>query len=98
MDFAKSNSGIPHEKSAWPRSLARSPWRNGVWPWTGGRVIHPTTASGQVEGGRVQALGYAVSEAMIHEGLGNLATKKFGEYRIFAADEVPALAVILVQT
>ncbi len=63
-----------------------------------GIVIHPVTASGQVEGGRVQALGYAVSEEMIHDGLGNLATKKFGEYRILAADEGPVLAVILVQT
>ena len=63
-----------------------------------GRVIHPVTASGQVEGGLVQALGYAVSEEMIYDGLGNLATKKFGEYRIFAADEVPELEAILVQT
>ncbi len=38
-----------------------------------------------MEGGRVQALGYAVSEAMIYDGLGKLATKKFGEYRVFAA-------------
>ena len=63
-----------------------------------GRVIHPTTASGQVGGGRVQALGYAVSEEMIDAGLGKLATRKFGEYRIFAADEVPEIKVILVQT
>ncbi len=63
-----------------------------------GIVINPVTASGQVEGGRVQALGYAVSEEMIYDGLGKLATKKFGEYRIFAADEVPELEAILVQT
>ena len=63
-----------------------------------GIVIHPVTARGQVEGGRVQALGYAVSEEMIYDGLGKWATKKFGEYRIFAADEVPELKAIRVQT
>ncbi|MBP8107776.1 MAG: xanthine dehydrogenase family protein molybdopterin-binding subunit [Caldilineaceae bacterium] len=63
-----------------------------------GRVINPVNASGQVEGGLAQALGYVVSEEMIYDGLGNLATKKFGEYRIFAADEVPELEAILVQT
>ena len=56
-----------------------------------GRVINPVNASGQVEGGLAQALGYVVSEEMIYDGLGNLATKKFGEYRIFA--EMDGVAV-----
>ncbi len=63
-----------------------------------GMVINPVTASGQVEGGLVQALGYAVSEEMIYDGFGDLETKRFGDYRIFAADEVPELEAILVQT
>lgn len=36
----------------------------------GGVIINPVTASGQVEGGMVQALGYAVSEEMVYDDLG----------------------------
>ena len=63
-----------------------------------GVAINPATASGQVEGGMVQALGYALCEEMPYDGEGRLAIDRLGEYRIFAADEVPELGVILVQT
>ncbi len=63
-----------------------------------GIAINPITASGQVEGGMVQALGYAVSEAMCYDAQGRVTNPRFGAYRIFAADEVPNLGVILVQT
>jgi putative selenate reductase molybdopterin-binding subunit len=56
------------------------------------------TASGQVEGGMVQALGYAICEEMVYDDKGRLLNPKLGDYRIFAADEVPELATILVQT
>jgi putative selenate reductase molybdopterin-binding subunit len=63
-----------------------------------GIAINPITASGQVEGGMIQALGYALSEEMVYDELGRLQTTKFGDYRIYAADEVPEIGVILVQT
>jgi putative selenate reductase molybdopterin-binding subunit len=63
-----------------------------------GIAINPITASGQVEGGMIQALGYALSEEMVYDELGRLETTKFGDYRIYAADEVPEIGVILVQT
>ena len=63
-----------------------------------GVAINPVTASGQVEGGMVQALGYALSEEMPYDENGKLEIDRFGDYRIFSADEVPELGVILVQT
>ncbi len=63
-----------------------------------GVAINPITASGQVEGGMVQALGYALSEAMCFDEEGRVTNPRFGAYRLYAADEVPNLEVILVQT
>lgn len=46
----------------------------------------------------VQALGYAISEEMVYDEEGRLLNPRVGPYRIFAADEVPELKAILVQT
>lgn len=61
-----------------------------------GTVINPQTAEGQMEGGMAQALGYAVSEEMAYDPDGQLLTTRFGDYRIFQADEMPEMACILV--
>ncbi len=63
-----------------------------------GTAINPQTAQGQIDGGMVQALGYAVSEDMVYDEHGRLLTTRFGDYRIFQADEVPELQSILVPT
>ena len=63
-----------------------------------GIAINPVTAAAQVEGGMVQALGYAVSEEMVYDAAGEVQNPRFGDYRIFAADETPELEAILVQT
>ena len=63
-----------------------------------GVPINPVTASGQVEGGMVQALGYAHCEEMAYDEAGRMVNPAFGPYRIYRADEVPELEAILVQT
>ena len=63
-----------------------------------GVPINPVTASGQVEGGMVQALGYALCEEMAYDEAGRMVNPAFGPYRIYRADEVPELEAILVQT
>jgi putative selenate reductase molybdopterin-binding subunit len=63
-----------------------------------GIVINPITASGQVEGGMIQALGYAHCEEMAYDEKGDLVNGAFGPYHIYRADEVPELKTILVQT
>jgi putative selenate reductase molybdopterin-binding subunit len=63
-----------------------------------GVVINPLTAAGQVEGGMVQALGYAHCEEMVYDGAGRMLNPAFGPYHIYRADEMPALKAVLVQT
>ncbi len=63
-----------------------------------GIAINPVTASGQVEGGMTQALGYALCEEMPYDEMGKLEIDRFGDYRILAADEMPELGTVLVQT
>ncbi|MCO5207800.1 MAG: molybdopterin-dependent oxidoreductase [Anaerolineae bacterium] len=63
-----------------------------------GVVINPLTASGQVEGGMVQALGYAHCEEMRYDEAGRMVNPQFGPYKIYRADEMPEMGVILVQT
>jgi len=63
-----------------------------------GTAINPRTAEGQVEGGQTQALGYAVSEIMAYDAQGRPLATRFGDYRIFAADEMPEVQAILVPT
>lgn len=63
-----------------------------------GVPINPITASGQVEGGMVQALGYGHCEEMAYDIHGNLLNDEFGPYKIYRADEMPWMQAILVQT
>ena len=63
-----------------------------------GVPINPITASGQVEGGMTQALGYGHCEEMAYDESGDLVNDQFGPYHIYRADEMPWLKTILVQT
>ncbi len=63
-----------------------------------GVAINPITASGQVEGGVTQALGYGHCEEMVYDAEGRMLNPALGPYKIYRADEMPELEVILVQT
>ena len=63
-----------------------------------GMIVNPQTATGQIEGGMTQALGYAVCEEMLFDEHGRMVNPRFGDYRIFAADEMPEMQVRFVQT
>jgi putative selenate reductase molybdopterin-binding subunit len=63
-----------------------------------GVAINPVGASGQVEGGMVQALGYALSEETLLDDLGRPLNARFGPYWIFRSDDTPTTEVFLVQT
>ena len=63
-----------------------------------GVIINPVTASGQVEGGMTQALGYAVSEEMVYDEKGRAREKNFRDYHIFEAHEMPILDTIFIET
>jgi putative selenate reductase molybdopterin-binding subunit len=63
-----------------------------------GVIVNPLTASGQIEGGMTQALGYAVCEEMLYDGEGKPRERDLMDYHIFRADEMPELETIFVQT
>ncbi len=63
-----------------------------------GVIVNPLTASGQIEGGMTQALGYAVCEEMRYDAKGRSIERDFDRYHIFRADEMPALETIFVET
>lgn len=63
-----------------------------------GVIVNPVTASGQVEGGMTQALGYAVCEEMTYDDRGVARETNFQDYHIFMAHEMPALETIFVET
>ena len=63
-----------------------------------GVAINPTTASGQVEGAMVQALGYALTEDLVLDEAGRAQNARFGPYWIFRPDDTPPMEVFLVQT
>jgi len=63
-----------------------------------GVIVNPLTASGQIEGGMTQALGYAVCEEMRYDDKGNALERDFDRYHIFRADEMPELETIFVET
>jgi putative selenate reductase molybdopterin-binding subunit len=63
-----------------------------------GVAINPVTASGQVEGGMLQALGYALFEEMVYDEEGRMVNAAIGPYWIARADEAPETEVFLVQT
>ncbi len=63
-----------------------------------GVIINPNTASGQIEGGMAQALGYAVCEEMLYDENGVAREKDLVDYHIFRSDEMPRMQTIFVQT
>ncbi len=63
-----------------------------------GVIVNPLTASGQIEGGMTQALGYAVCEEMHYDEKGRAIERDLDRYHIFRADEMPELETIFVET
>jgi putative selenate reductase molybdopterin-binding subunit len=63
-----------------------------------GIIVNPLTASGQIEGGMTQALGYAICEEMVYNEKGEARECDFDRYHIFRADEMPDLTSIFVET
>ena len=63
-----------------------------------GRVINPITASGQVEGGLQQAIGFAHCEEMVYDEKGRLVNPRLGPYHVYKSNEMPKLEVMFVQT
>jgi len=63
-----------------------------------GRIVNPDAAFGQIEGGMIQAMGYAICEDMTIDNEGNPLQKDFYDYHILRSNEIPELKTIFVET
>jgi CO/xanthine dehydrogenase Mo-binding subunit len=61
-----------------------------------GKAIHPALATGQIEGGTAQALGYALLEHVVMRN-GAMANAQLTNYVIPTALDTPPIDVILVE-
>jgi len=63
-----------------------------------GVVVNPLTAAGQVEGGILQSLGYALCEEMAYDENGQPRETDFIGYHLMRSDEMPEIQSIFVET
>jgi len=64
---------------------------------TTGKVINPLMHQGQIEGGIVFGLGYALTEHVIFDD-GKVITTNFGDYKIPNIQDIPPLKTAVMET
>ncbi len=62
-----------------------------------GRALNPAIIEGQLHGGATQGLGWALSEALIHDETGQLLTGTFLDYPIRSAVDMPWFETVIVE-
>jgi carbon-monoxide dehydrogenase large subunit len=62
-----------------------------------GRIINPISHQGQIEGGFLQGLGYALSEELILED-GRVTNLSLGEYKVPTMRDIPPLKTVLLES
>lgn len=62
-----------------------------------GRAIHPQIVEGQMEGGLVQGLGYALSEEIRYNAAGKQLNDSFSKYMLPTAADIPEMESIIVE-
>ena len=62
-----------------------------------GKAIHPSYVEGQMQGGVVQGLGWALGEAYWYDDQGRLANTSFLDYRMMTALDVPMVETVIVE-
>jgi carbon-monoxide dehydrogenase large subunit len=56
-----------------------------------GRAINPVSCEGQIQGGFVQGMGYALTEEMVWDDDGRLANPSFADYKMPGIKDSPAI-------
>ena len=62
-----------------------------------GRAIHPSYVEGQIQGGVVQGIGWALNEEYIYNAKGLLDNPGFLDYRCPVASDLPMIEAVLVE-
>ena len=62
-----------------------------------GTAIHPSYVEGQMQGGAVQGIGWALNEEYIYDQNGRLENPGFLDYRIPVCSDVPMIDTVIVE-
>lgn len=62
-----------------------------------GTAIHPSYVEGQIQGGAVQGIGWALSEEYIFNDLGRMTNASYLDYRMPTALDLPMIETVLVE-
>ncbi len=62
-----------------------------------GTAIHPSYVEGQLQGGAVQGIGWALNEEYIYDKQGRLQNPGFLDYRMPVASDLPMIETVLVE-
>ena len=62
-----------------------------------GTAIHPSYVEGQLQGGSVQGIGWALNEEYIYNADGVMDNASFLDYRIPVASDLPLIETIIVE-
>jgi CO/xanthine dehydrogenase Mo-binding subunit len=62
-----------------------------------GQAIHPSYVEGQMQGGAVQGIGWALNEEYIFDDCGHMLNPNFLDYRMPTALDVPLIETIIVE-
>ena len=62
-----------------------------------GKAIHPSYVEGQVQGGAVQGIGWALNEEYYYNDEGNMVNSSFLDYRMPISLDLPMIDTVLVE-
>jgi CO/xanthine dehydrogenase Mo-binding subunit len=62
-----------------------------------GRAIHPAYVEGQIQGGAVQGIGWALNEEYIFDAKGTMENAGFLDYRVPVASDLPMIDAVMVE-
>jgi CO/xanthine dehydrogenase Mo-binding subunit len=62
-----------------------------------GRAIHPSYVEGQIQGGVVQGIGWALNEEFVYANNGNMVNSSFLDYRMPTTLDLPMIDTVIVE-
>ena len=62
-----------------------------------GRAIHPSYVEGQMQGGVVQGIGWALNEEYVFDDSGRMENPSFLDYRMPVASDLPMIDTVIVE-
>ena len=62
-----------------------------------GRAIQPDSVEGQIQGGSVQGIGWALNEEYVYDANGHLQNAGFLDYRMPLASDLPMIDAVMVE-